>query len=213
MRNHDESQPVSRMFVDLTVNTPTTPLAMSITTPSASYTQLRDRRRNLTTVVTDGDAIIDSIMHDEPLGIQNHVDTSWTPSVIYRYSPFMHNTHSLVNRPSHDVPDVQLNSRWYRDRYRSNFMYLSGHVCLTSREPMTRCTCPLFRGFRSNGGGHFYNMTERMLYERGMEDEYDPDNPYRLFLKTGSNWKVDMGVLRVLVMNMQLLNTKKLHVL
>ena len=59
MGNHDESQPVLRMFVDLTVNTPTTPLPVSITAPSALYTQLRNCRGNLTTVVTDGDVRID----------------------------------------------------------------------------------------------------------------------------------------------------------
>ena len=52
VRNHDESQTVSHMIIDLTVNTPTSPSPESITAPSASYTQLRNRRRNLTTVVT-----------------------------------------------------------------------------------------------------------------------------------------------------------------
>ena len=50
---------------------------------------------------------------------------------------------------------------------------------------MTRCTCPLCRGFRSNGGGHFYNMTERMLYARVVEDDNDPDKSLPSVLR---NW-------------------------
>ena len=144
----DETNAVSRMLIDLTVDAPpplinapgsqslsdgpsTSPV--SITTPSAAHTALRNRRRQVSTIVTDGDIRIDTMLRDGPLGIHNHAETTWIQGVINRYSPFMHTTHSLVNYPSRDVPDVELNSRWYRDRYRSNVMYVSGHVCLTSR--------------------------------------------------------------------------------
>ena len=88
------------------------------------------------------------MLRDSTLGIVNRVETSWIPGVIYRYSPFMQTTHSCVDRPNRHVHGVNLNSHWYRDTYRSNIMYVLGHLCLNTRQPMPRCTCDLFRGFR-----------------------------------------------------------------
>ena len=67
-----------------------------------------------------------------PVGIINHVETSWIPGVIYRYSPFLQITHSCGIRLSQHVHDFSLNSRWYRDRYQSNVIYASGD-CVSLR--------------------------------------------------------------------------------
>ena len=64
-------------------------------------------------------------------------------------------------------------------------MYVSRHVSLTLREPMTRFTCALQCGFRWNGGGHFCNTTEHMLHVRVLEEAYDPNKSLLLEVKTG----------------------------
>ena len=71
--------------------------------------------------------------------------------------------------------EVNLNSHWYRDRYRSYVIYVSDHVYLITRQPMAGCTCDLCRGFRSNEGGHPYNLHEDMLYVCVMDKEYNPN--------------------------------------
>ena len=55
---------------------------MSITTPSAAHTALRNRRRQLSTIVTDGDVKIDSMLRDGPLGIHNLAEMTWIQGAV-----------------------------------------------------------------------------------------------------------------------------------
>ena len=102
------------------------------TSESTSHTQSSNSstENTLTTRVTDGDVKIDTMLRDSPLGVINYVETTFIPGVIYRYSPFLQTTHTCVIRPSRHLHDFECDSNWYRDRYRSNIMYVSGHVCL-----------------------------------------------------------------------------------
>ena len=83
--SHDKTHRVSSMLLDLTADTPinsTSHVPVSTSVPSASSTALRNRRRNLTTLATDDNASIDSMLHDGPLDIRNNLKHSWIPSVI-----------------------------------------------------------------------------------------------------------------------------------
>ena len=118
------------------------------TTESTSHTQSRNSCTDnaLTTWVTDGDVRIDTMLRDSLLSVINHVEQIWMPGVIYKYFLILHTKHSYVKWPSRHVLDFCPGSNWYRDRYRSNVMYESGHVCLTTRQRITWCTCRLCKG-------------------------------------------------------------------